>query len=102
MNVSRTERWILAPLLLVCACAPAADEAVDESLGTQGFALNACEENGHPGTDLDRIRELLLCARDLWRLAPEIDDERERMRTIRGTFRLIHLADILAVTPGAG
>jgi uncharacterized protein len=72
-----------------------------DTVGVLGLALNACEENGHPGSDLDRIRELLLCARDLWRLSPEIDDERDRMRAIRNTFRLIHLADILAVTPGA-
>ena len=72
-----------------------------DTVGVLGLALNACEENGHPGSDLDRIRELLLCARDLWRVAPEIEDERDRMRAIRGTFRLIHLADILAVTPGA-
>jgi hypothetical protein len=63
--------------------------------------LNACDENGHPSSDLDRIRDLLICARDLWRIAPEIEDERDRMRAIRSTFRLIHLADILAVTPGA-
>ena len=50
--------------------------------------------------ELDRIRELLLCARDLWREVPEIEDERDRMRAIRHTFRLIHLADIVAVTPG--
>jgi len=73
-----------------------------DTVGVLGLALNACEENGHPGSDLDRIRELLLCARDLWRVAPEIEDERERMRAIRSTFRLIHLADIVAVTPGAG
>jgi predicted TIM-barrel fold metal-dependent hydrolase len=72
-----------------------------DTVGVLGLALNACEENGHPGTDLERIRELLLCARDLWRIAPEIDDERDRLRAIRGTFRLIHLADIVAVTPGA-
>ena len=71
-----------------------------DTVGVLGLALNACEENGHPGSDLDRIRELLLCAQDLWRVAPEIEDERDRMRAIRGTFRLIHLADILAVTPG--
>jgi uncharacterized protein len=71
-----------------------------DTVGVLGLALNACEENGHPGSDLDRIRELLVCARDLWRIAPEIEDERDRMRAIRGTFRLIHLADILAVTPG--
>src|SRR5215467_10941737 len=72
-----------------------------DTVGVIGLALNACEENGHPCSDLDRIRELLLSARDLWRIAPEIEDERERMRAIRSTFRLIHLADILAVTPGA-
>jgi hypothetical protein len=72
-----------------------------DTVGVLGLALNACEENGHPGSDLDRIRELLLCARDLWRVAPEIEDERDRMRAIRSTFRLIHLADIVAVTPGA-
>jgi predicted TIM-barrel fold metal-dependent hydrolase len=72
-----------------------------DTVGVLGLALNACEENGHPGTDLERIRELLLCARDLWRVAPEIEDERDRLRAIRSTFRLIHLADIVAVTPGA-
>jgi predicted TIM-barrel fold metal-dependent hydrolase len=71
-----------------------------DTVGVLGLALNACEENGHPTGDLDRIRELLLCAQDLWRASPEIEDERERMRAIRSTFRLIHIADILAVTPG--
>lgn len=74
-----------------------------DTVGVLGLALNACdEENGSAGPELERIRELLLCARDLWRAAPEIEDERERIRSIRHTFRLIHLADILAVTPGAG
>ena len=72
-----------------------------DTIGVLGLALNACEENGHPSADLERIRELLLCAQDLWRESPEIEDERDRMRAIRSTFRLIHLADILAVTPGA-
>jgi hypothetical protein len=71
-----------------------------DSIGVLGLALNACEENGHPSRDLDRIRELLLCAQDLWRESPDIEDELDRMRAIRSTFRLIHLADILAVTPG--
>ena len=70
-----------------------------DTVGVLGLALNACEENGDGGPELDRIRELLLCARDLWREVPEIEDERDRMRAIRHTFRLIHLADIVAVTP---
>jgi predicted TIM-barrel fold metal-dependent hydrolase len=72
-----------------------------DTIGVLGLALNACEENGRPDANLDRIRDLLVCARDLWRSVPEIEDERERMRAVRHTFRLIHLADIVAVTPGA-
>jgi uncharacterized protein len=71
-----------------------------DTVGVLGLALNACEENGYPHAELDRIRDLLLCARDLWRVVPEIEDERDRMRAVRHTFRLIHLADIVAVTPG--
>lgn len=73
-----------------------------DTVGVLGLALNACDErNGYPLEDLGRIKELLLCARDLWRAVPEIDDEKDKMRAVRQTFRLIHLADILAVTPGA-
>jgi predicted TIM-barrel fold metal-dependent hydrolase len=73
-----------------------------DTVGVLGLALNACEEeNGRPVEELERIRELLLCARELWRALPEIDDERDRMRMTRQTFRLIHLADIVAVTSGA-
>jgi uncharacterized protein len=71
-----------------------------DTVGVLGLALNACEENGLPGPELERIRDLLLCARDLWRVIPEVEDERERMRAVRHTFRLVHLADIVAVTPG--
>src|SRR5262249_46521579 len=71
-----------------------------DTVGVLGLALNACEENGLPGPELERIRDLLLCARDLWRVVPEIEEERDRMRAVRHTFRLIHLADIVAVTPG--
>ena len=64
--------------------------------------MNATEEqNGYVLEELSKIRELLLCARDLWRAVPEIEDDADRVRAIRQTFRLIHLADILAVTPRA-
>jgi hypothetical protein len=72
-----------------------------DTVGVLGLALNACEEdNGGVGADVDQIRELLLCARDLWRAFPELEDDADRVRAMRQTFRLIHLADILAVTPG--
>ena len=49
----------------------------------------------------ERIRELLSAARDLWRVFPEADDEAERVRTARIAFRLVHLANITAVTSPA-
>ena len=73
-----------------------------DTVGVLGLALNACDEqNGCPLEELGRIKELLLCARDMWRAVPEIEDDRDKMRAVRQTFRLIHLADIVAVTPGA-
>ncbi len=69
-----------------------------DTVGVLGLALNACDDrNGHRD-ELDRIRELLLTARELWRSLPEEGDDRDRMAHARATFRLIHLADILAVT----
>ncbi len=72
-----------------------------DTVGVLGLALNATEErNGYALEELPRIRELLLCARDLWRVMAELEDGPDRLRAVRQTFRLIHLADILAVTPG--
>ena len=69
-----------------------------DTIGALGLALNACDErNGHEG-ELNEIRRLLVAARDLWRALPELDDEGEARTVTRATFRLIHLADILAVT----
>jgi uncharacterized protein len=73
-----------------------------DTIGVLGLALNSCEEtNGCKVEDVQRIRDLLVCARDLWRAFPEIEDEADKIRAVRQTFRLIHLADIVAVTPGA-
>jgi predicted TIM-barrel fold metal-dependent hydrolase len=73
-----------------------------DTVGVLGLALNACDErNGRVTEDLERIRQLLVAASDLWRSLPELDDEGDRLRGIRLTFRLIHLADILAVTSSA-
>ena len=72
-----------------------------DTFGALGLALNATNErNGHVA-ELDQIRELLLAARDLWRTLPEAEDETEARLVARTTFRLIHLADIVAVTTGA-
>jgi predicted TIM-barrel fold metal-dependent hydrolase len=72
-----------------------------DTIGVLGLALNACfEENGRR-EEVDEIRQLLVTARELWRSLPEVDDEGDRRAATRATFRLIHLADILAVTSGA-
>ncbi len=68
-----------------------------DSIGVIGLALNACDErDGSPG-ELERIRELLTTARELWRTLPEVEEE-DRIDVNRATFGLIHLADIIAVT----
>jgi predicted TIM-barrel fold metal-dependent hydrolase len=72
-----------------------------DTIGVIGLALNACDERNGRVAEFDHIKELLTTARDLWRALPEVEDERDRIATSRATFRLIHLADILAVTSGA-
>jgi uncharacterized protein len=72
-----------------------------DTIGVLGLALNACyERNGYP-EELEQIKELLSTAQELWRSLPEIEDEGERMASSRATFALVHLADIIAVTPRA-
>ena len=72
-----------------------------DQFGALGLALNATEErNGHV-EELAQIRELLLAAQELWRMLPEAEDDDERRNIARTTSRLIHLADIVAVTSGA-
>jgi uncharacterized protein len=72
-----------------------------DTVGMLGLAINTCgERNGYPD-EVDRIRELLVAARDLWATVPEIADEIDQRSTTRLTFRLIHLADIEAVTASA-
>ena len=52
-----------------------------DTFGVLGLALNACEErNGAAETEeLDQIRELIACAKDLWSTLPDIEDDRQRI-----------------------
>jgi uncharacterized protein len=72
-----------------------------DTIGVLGLALNACADRDGHVEERERIRELLETARELWRVIPELDDEGEQRVVSRTTFRLVHLADILAVTSGA-
>ena len=72
-----------------------------DQVGVLGLAINTCaERNGHADA-VDRIRELLEAARDLWATIPEIEEEVEARQTMRLTHRLVHLAQIEAVTTTA-
>jgi uncharacterized protein len=69
-----------------------------DTVGVLGLAINACaERNGHVEA-VDGIRDLLVAARDLWETLPDIEDEVDQRAATRLTFRLIHIADIEAVT----
>jgi predicted TIM-barrel fold metal-dependent hydrolase len=73
-----------------------------DRIGVLGLALNACDDrsNGHR-SELEQIRELLSTAQDMWLTLPEEGDEQDHIAHMRATFRLIHLADIVAVTTPA-
>jgi predicted TIM-barrel fold metal-dependent hydrolase len=69
-----------------------------DTIGVLGLAINtAAERNGHVESAM-RIEELLLAARDLWLTVPEIEEKQEQRNVTRLTHRLIHLAEIEAVT----
>jgi uncharacterized protein len=70
-------------------------------MGSLGLAINASRErDGFPETS-DRIHELLATALELWTTSRKLEDDDERTRIGRISFRLVHLADILAVTTHA-
>ena len=94
MALARIHQYLSMALPLLFARQP-------DSFGALGLAINACNErNGHV-EELDQIRELLIAARELWRTLPEADDDADARVIARTAARLIHLADILAVTSGA-
>ena len=69
-----------------------------DTIGVLGLAINTCAERNGYVEESDRIRELLVAARDLWADALDHPEEADRVRVVRLCFRLIHLADIEAVT----
>jgi len=72
-----------------------------DTVGVLGLALNACDErsNGHR-EETEQIRALITTARDIWVALPDVD-EADRPRLGRAAFRMVHLANILAVTADA-
>jgi predicted TIM-barrel fold metal-dependent hydrolase len=72
-----------------------------DTIGVLGLAINACAERNGYVEEVDRIKELLVAARDLWTALPGMESETDRRAATRLTFRLILLADIEAVTTAA-
>ena len=70
-----------------------------DTIGVLGLALNTTDSpaNGYK-EETDQIRELVATAQVLWQDALELEDDQQRLTSTRFAFRLIHLADILAVT----
>jgi uncharacterized protein len=72
-----------------------------DTIGVLGLALNATEEQNGRSEELEQVRELLMTAREIWRALPEAETDGDRLEASRATSRLVHLADILAVTADA-
>ncbi len=69
-----------------------------DTIGVLGLALNTCAERDGFVEERERIAELIASAQELWSALPDVEDETRRLEAGRYTFRLVHLADILAVT----
>ena len=71
-----------------------------DTIGVLGLALNTCAERDGFVEERERIAELIAGAQDLWSTLPDLEDD-QILESSRYTFRLVHLADILAVTTTA-
>jgi predicted TIM-barrel fold metal-dependent hydrolase len=93
MQLARIHQYLSMTLPLLWTRQP-------DTMGMLGLALNACaERNGHVEA-VERIGELLAAAQDLWLSWTELP-ESEQVTAGRLTMRLVHLADIEAVTAEA-
>lgn len=69
-----------------------------DHVGVLGLAINTCAERNGYAHCVDGIRELLEAARDLWLTIPDIEEEVDARQAMRLTHRLVHIAQIEAVT----
>jgi predicted TIM-barrel fold metal-dependent hydrolase len=91
MQLARVHQYLSMTIPLLWTRQP-------DTIGVLGLAINTCAERNGSGDAVGRIEELLVAARDLWLTAPEIADEVQQRQTIRHVHRLVHIADIEAVT----
>ncbi len=90
MQLARIHQYLSMAMPLLWSRQP-------DTVGVLGLAINTCaERDGHPET-VARIEELLETARELWATLPGLEGG-DLLATSRLTARLLHLADIEAVT----
>jgi uncharacterized protein len=90
MQLARIHQYISMAMPMLWSRQP-------DTVGVLGLAINTCaERDGHPEA-VERIADLLASARDLWLTLPELD-ENDRFAAFRLTWRLLHIADVEAVT----
>jgi predicted TIM-barrel fold metal-dependent hydrolase len=94
MQLARVHQYLSMTIPLLWTRQP-------DTIGVLGLAINTCAERNGSAAAIERIEELLVAARDLWLSVPELDDETKQRFMTRLVHRLVHIADIEAVTAGA-
>lgn len=69
-----------------------------DAFGVLGLIINACGERDTHAETVARIEELVVAARALWSSFPDLTNDADRLATWRLTFRLLHMADVEALT----
>jgi len=72
-----------------------------DAIGALGLAANASRERDGHATESERIQELLTTAGALWREAPELASDDDRVIAMRAAIQLVNLADLIAITTRA-
>jgi uncharacterized protein len=71
-----------------------------DGIGALGLALNASRERDGHVEESERIEELLVAASELWRDG-DLQEDEERVASMRRAIQLVNLADLIAVTTRA-
>ena len=69
-----------------------------DTIGALGLALNACSEQNGEVETTGRIAALLETASALWQSLPDREEGPERLHATRLCLRMIHIADVEALT----
>ena len=65
-----------------------------DAIGALGLAVNTSRERDGNADEAARIEELLVTAHQIWREAPQIEDDAERTTTMRAAIQLVNLMNV--------